>query len=56
MERKIAVRGQPLTLVGEELKVGQVAPDFVAVSQDMKEMGFSHVSGQDQDNYQFPFH
>jgi thiol peroxidase len=46
-ERPAAVnfRGNPLTLVGEELKVGDTAPDFVALSNDLVPTPFSSYRG-----------
>ena len=36
-ERKglVTFRGNPLTLVGNEVKVGQKAPDFVAIDNNL---------------------
>lgn len=38
--RKVLFGGNPLTLVGEEVKVGQKAQDFVALKQDLTPFEF----------------
>jgi len=47
-ERKGAVtyRGQPVTLLGPEIKVGQKAPDFRLLAIDMKEVRLSQSRGK----------
>lgn len=47
-ERKGAVtmKGKPLTLVGNEVKVGQAAPDFAALANDMSEVKLSSLRGK----------
>jgi thiol peroxidase len=47
-ERKDAVtmKGNPLTLVGDEVKVGNAAPDFVVVSNELKPVNFSSFRGK----------
>ncbi len=40
-----ALKGKPLTLVGEEVKVGDAAPDFVAVDNALKDVKFSSYKG-----------
>jgi thiol peroxidase len=47
-ERKGAVtlRGNPLTLVGTELKVGDMAPDFKLISNDMKPVTLADTTGK----------
>jgi thiol peroxidase len=47
-ERKGAVtmRGNPLTLVGPELKAGQKAPTFEVVGQDMKPVTLDQFKGK----------
>ncbi len=37
----ITMKGNPLTLVGPELKVGQPAPEFTVVANDLAEFRFS---------------
>ena len=46
-ERKAAVTlgGNPVTLVGPELKVGQAAPDFTAVDTALKSVRFTDARG-----------
>ncbi len=48
VERKGAVtmRGNPLTLVGPELRVGDPAPDFKVVGNDMKPVTLSDTAGK----------
>jgi thiol peroxidase len=48
MERKgvITFKGNPLTLVGPELKVGDTAPDFTAVDAGLKPVKLSDFKGQ----------
>jgi len=48
MERKdvITFKGNPMTLVGDELKPGDSAPDFTALGQDMKPVKLSDFKGQ----------
>jgi len=36
---KVTLKGAPLTLIGEEIKVGQRAPDFRVITSDLKEIG-----------------
>lgn len=42
----ITMKGKPLTLVGPEVKVGDPAPDFTAVANDLSEFRFSSLKGQ----------
>ena len=42
---EVTLRGNPVTLVGEPVNVGDTAPDFVAVKQDMKEAKLSDYTG-----------
>ena len=48
VERKGAVtlRGNPMTLVGPELKVGDKAPDFKLVGNDMKPVTLADTAGK----------
>lgn len=48
MERKDAVtmKGSPLTLLGEEIKAGQDAPDFKVLDSDMKEVSLADLKGR----------
>ena len=48
MERTgmITMKGNPLTLVGNEVKVGDVAPDFVALANDLSPVKFSSFHGK----------
>ncbi len=42
----ITMKGNPLTLLGPELKIGDPAPDFVAVANDLADFRFSSLGGQ----------
>ncbi len=48
VERESAVifKGEPLTLVGAELKEGQAAPDFVLAGNDLSEVKLSDYEGK----------
>jgi thiol peroxidase len=48
MERKNAItfKGGPLTLVGKEISVGQPAPDFAAVANDLSPYKLSNDKGK----------
>jgi len=39
----ITMKGNPLTLIGEEIKVGDKAPDFIVVDNDLKTVQFSQL-------------
>lgn len=43
---EVTFKGSPLTLLGEPVAVGVVAPDFVAVGQDMQEQKLSDYTGK----------
>ena len=47
-ERKgmITMRGNPLTLIGNEVKVGDAAPDFVALDNNLSPVKFSSFRGK----------
>jgi thiol peroxidase len=47
-ERKgiVTAKGSPLTIVGNEVKVGEVAPDFVVIDNDMSPVKFSSFKGK----------
>src|SRR5699024_5482719 len=42
----VTMKGNPLTLVGEELKVGQKAPDFSLTAGDMSAKTLKDFSGK----------
>jgi thiol peroxidase len=42
----ITIKGNPLTLMGREVKVGDLAPDFTVVANDLSEFRFSSLKGQ----------
>jgi thiol peroxidase len=48
MERKeiVTLMGNPVTLLGEELKVGQKAPGFVVLDQDLQEINSDAFAGK----------
>lgn len=48
MERENAVtmKGNPLTLVGDELKIGQNAPNFTVVANDLTQVQLSQFLGK----------
>lgn len=46
MSRKVTFQGNPLTLVGEEIKVGTVAPEFFAVKNDLSAFHLSNLKGK----------
>lgn len=47
-ERKglVTMLGAPVTLVGEELKVGDKAPDFTVINNDLEQVKFSSFRGK----------
>jgi thiol peroxidase len=42
----ITFKGNPLTLVGNEVKVGQMAPDFVVIDNNLTPVKFSSYHGK----------
>ena len=46
MARTITLNGNTLTLVGKEVKVGDKAPEFVATSQEMKDVKLADFKGK----------
>ena len=49
MEEKkgiVTMRGNPLTLIGEEVKVGSPAPDFIALDNNLSPVKFSSYRGK----------
>jgi len=42
----VTMRGNPVTLLGEEIKVGDIAPDFTVVANDMQPVKFSSYRGK----------
>jgi thiol peroxidase len=45
-ERKVTLRGNPLTLGGAEIKPGQPAPDFTAVDNSLQAMRLGDAKGK----------
>ncbi|MCS7199454.1 MAG: thiol peroxidase [Caldimicrobium sp.] len=46
MERKVTLFGNPLTLIGKEVKVGDRAPDFIALDKELREIKLSDFRGK----------
>lgn len=48
LERKgiVTFKGNPVTLVGEEVKPGDKAPDFTALKTDLSELKLSDYKGR----------
>jgi thiol peroxidase len=46
MTRRITFKDRPLTLVGRLIKVGKVAPDFHAISIDLKDVSLADFQGK----------
>nr|WP_320145591.1 thiol peroxidase [uncultured Anaeromusa sp.] len=42
----LKMKGTPLTLLGRELKVGEKAPDFQALTQDLQSFSLSNTAGK----------
>ncbi len=42
----VTMKGSPLTLIGNEVKAGEVAPDFVAVDNNLTPVQFSSFKGK----------
>jgi thiol peroxidase len=42
----VTFKGDPLTLLGDEVKVGQKAPDFTAVDNSLKDTGLKDFAGK----------
>jgi thiol peroxidase len=42
----VSMRGKPLTLVGNEVRVGDEAPDFVVLTNDLSPVRFSSFRGK----------
>ena len=43
---KITFNGDPVTLVGEQVKVGDTAPDFLVVDNTLKDLTLSDTKGK----------
>jgi thiol peroxidase len=48
MERKgiVSIRGNPLTLIGPDLKIGDNAPDFTVIDGELKEVNIKDFAGK----------
>ncbi|MEJ2672277.1 MAG: thiol peroxidase [Deltaproteobacteria bacterium] len=44
--RTITMKGNPLTLVGQEVKAGEPAPDFEVIATDLSPFKFSSLKGK----------
>ncbi len=42
----VEMKGKPLTLVGDEIKIGDIAPDFEALNSDMESVRLSSFKGK----------
>ncbi len=42
----VTMKGNPLTLIGKEVKVGQAAPEFTAVDNNLSPVSFSSFKGK----------
>lgn len=42
----VTMKGNPVTLLGSELQVGDKAPDFVAIDNDLNPVGFDSYRGK----------
>ena len=42
----VTMRGNPVTLVGQDINVGDKAPDFTVLSSDLKQVDFSSFLGK----------
>ena len=42
----VTMKGKPLTTVGSDFKIGQRAPDFVAIDNNLAAVGFSSYHGK----------
>ncbi len=45
-KRTITVNGNPMHLIGKELKVGDKAPDFTALTKDLEPFGLKDMEGK----------
>ncbi|GFZ86437.1 putative thiol peroxidase [Compostibacillus humi] len=43
---KVTFKGNPVTLIGEEVKVGDTAPNFTVLSNDLKEVTLDDYEGK----------
>ena len=46
IKNKVTFKGNPVTLVGNEVKAGDVAPDFTVLSAELKEVKLSDYKGK----------
>ena len=55
-ERKglVSFKELPVTLVGDEIKVGQTAPEFTVLKQDLSELKLSDLDGRLEGSYHIP--
>ena len=42
----VTMKGNPLTLMGSELRVGNKAPDFIALDNDMSQVSLESFRGK----------
>jgi len=43
---RITLEGEPVTLIGNRVEVGQPAPDFIAIAEDLSPVPFSSFRGK----------
>ena len=46
IKNKVTFKGNPVTLVGTEVKAGEAAPDFTVLSPELKEVKLSDYKGK----------
>ena len=46
IKNKVTFKGNPITLTGNEVKAGQIAPDFTVLSPELKEVKLSDYKGK----------
>jgi thiol peroxidase len=46
LSRKVTSKGSPFELLGDEIKVGQKAPEFKAIAKDLSEISSSQYRGK----------
>jgi len=44
--RKITMKGNPLTLIGKQPKIGEPAPDFEVLDNDLQQVRLSSFQGK----------
>ncbi len=52
---EITFKGGPVTLVGQEVKVGDQAPDFTVLTNSLEEKSLADMKGKGNDYFCYPF-